>query len=129
MRPVKFLPNGKIDMIGSFEQVYMNIACQNDTIIPGLTTHQEISPHNMLSVLANLTPFSDHNQSPRNMYQCQVMSKILCNEVHVQITVKLIDVYPYYLVRWQSKQWERPLPPMYTERIISCTDCKQVKHP
>ncbi|CAG8602980.1 7386_t:CDS:2, partial [Paraglomus occultum] len=77
MRPVKFLPNGKIDMIGSFEQVYMNIACQNDTIIPGLTTHQEISPHNMLSILANLTPFSDHNQSPRNMYQCQMAKQTM----------------------------------------------------
>lgn len=35
-------------------------------------THQEISPTGMLSVVANLTPWSDHNQSPRNMYQCQV---------------------------------------------------------
>ena len=26
----------------------------------------------MLSVVACLTPFSDFNQSPRNMYQCQV---------------------------------------------------------
>ena len=26
----------------------------------------------MLSALASLTPFSDYNQSPRNMYQCQV---------------------------------------------------------
>ena len=28
----------------------------------------------MLSVVASLTPYSDFNQSPRNMYQCQ-MSK------------------------------------------------------
>jgi DNA-directed RNA polymerase I subunit RPA2 len=26
----------------------------------------------MLSVVASLTPFSDFNQSPRNMYQCQM---------------------------------------------------------
>ena len=26
----------------------------------------------MLSLIASLTPFSDFNQSPRNMYQCQV---------------------------------------------------------
>ncbi|CRK45014.1 hypothetical protein BN1723_019619, partial [Verticillium longisporum] len=26
----------------------------------------------MLSILANMTPFSDFNQSPRNMYQCQM---------------------------------------------------------
>lgn len=35
-------------------------------------THEEIHPTVMLSVVANLTPWSDHNQSPRNMYQCQV---------------------------------------------------------
>ncbi|KAG9296178.1 hypothetical protein G9A89_014770 [Geosiphon pyriformis] len=74
MRPVKYLANGKTDLIGTFEQVYMNIACLDEDIVPGITTHQEISPTNILSILANLTPFSDHNQSPRNMYQCQ-MSK------------------------------------------------------
>lgn len=26
----------------------------------------------MLSIVANMVPFSDFNQSPRNMYQCQV---------------------------------------------------------
>ena len=38
----------------------------------GETTHIETSPANMLSLIASLTPFSDFNQSPRNMYQCQV---------------------------------------------------------
>lgn len=37
-------------------------------------THEEIHPTGILSVVANLTPWSDHNQSPRNMYQCQVFS-------------------------------------------------------
>ncbi|KAF3775643.1 hypothetical protein EJ110_NYTH49966 [Nymphaea thermarum] len=39
------------------------------------TTHEEVHPTSMLSVVANLTPWSDHNQSPRNMYQCQVRSQ------------------------------------------------------
>ncbi|KAI8978122.1 hypothetical protein BDB01DRAFT_800873 [Pilobolus umbonatus] len=72
MRPVKYLGNGKTDMIGTFEQVYMDIACMDDEIIPGITTHQEFSPTNILSIIANQTPFSDFNQSPRNMYQCQM---------------------------------------------------------
>ncbi|CAM0136547.1 DNA-directed RNA polymerase I subunit rpa2 [Umbelopsis sp. WA50703] len=72
MRPVKYLANGKTDMIGSFEQVYMDIACMDDEVIPGVSTHQEFTPTNMLSVIANMTPFSDFNQSPRNMYQCQM---------------------------------------------------------
>lgn len=40
-------------------------------------THEELSPTAMLSVVANLTPWSDHNQSPRNMYQCQVFTMFL----------------------------------------------------
>ncbi|CAG8479706.1 9635_t:CDS:10 [Acaulospora morrowiae] len=77
MRPVKFLANGKTDMVGSFEQVYMNIACLQEDIVKGTTTHQEFSPTNILSILANLTPFSDYNQSPRNMYQCQMAKQTM----------------------------------------------------
>jgi DNA-directed RNA polymerase I subunit RPA2 len=71
-RPVEELSSGLTDYIGPFEQVYMNIACLDDEIIPGVSTHRELAPTNMLSVIANLTPFSDFNQSPRNMYQCQM---------------------------------------------------------
>lgn len=74
LRPVKYLPTNKIDLIGSFEQVYMNISLSHKEAISGIHLHSEISPINILSILANLTPFSDFNQSPRNMYQCQ-MSK------------------------------------------------------
>ncbi|RGB37128.1 hypothetical protein C1646_741339 [Rhizophagus diaphanus] len=77
MRPVKYLFNNKTDMIGSFEQVYMDIACLNEDIIKGVTTHQEFAPTNVLSILANLTPFSDCNQSPRNMYQCQMAKQTM----------------------------------------------------
>ncbi|KAI9357949.1 hypothetical protein DFJ73DRAFT_640473 [Zopfochytrium polystomum] len=72
MRPVKYLATGETDMVGSFEQVYMDIACLKEDIVPGLTTHIELHPTSILSVVANLTPFSDFNQSPRNMYQCQM---------------------------------------------------------
>ncbi|KAI0941175.1 DNA-directed RNA polymerase I subunit rpa2, variant 2 [Taiwanofungus camphoratus] len=72
MRPVKFLANGRGDQIGSFEQVYMDIACTPEEVEPGVSTHVEYAPTNFLSILANLTPFSDFNQSPRNIYQCQM---------------------------------------------------------
>ena len=56
-------------------QVYMEISCP-DGLDGGRSgapaTHTEISPMAILSVVAGLTPWSDHNQSPRNMYQCQV---------------------------------------------------------
>jgi DNA-directed RNA polymerase I subunit RPA2 len=94
MRPVRYLENGQIDHVGTFEQVYMEIACTNEEIeempkderkggkaasgayqagVAGYRqSHVELDPTSMLSVIANLTPFSDFNQSPRNMYQCQM---------------------------------------------------------
>ena len=74
LRPVQYLPLGKLDLVGPFEQPFMNIACLPADVILKLTTHIEFAPTNILSILANMTPFSEFNQSPRNMYQCQ-MSK------------------------------------------------------
>jgi DNA-directed RNA polymerase I subunit RPA2 len=71
-RPVKYLANSKTDIVGPFEQVYMDIACLKEDIVPGITTHMDFHPTDILSTVANLTPFSDFNQSPRNMYQCQM---------------------------------------------------------
>lgn len=53
-------------------QLYINVGILEDEIESGVTTHQELFPHSMLSVVANFIPYSDHNQSPRNMYQCQM---------------------------------------------------------
>ncbi|KAL1406093.1 hypothetical protein Q8F55_007776 [Vanrija albida] len=72
MRPVTYLANGKEDHVGTFEQVYMEISVTPEEIEKGVSTHVELDPTSMLSVIANLTPFSDFNQSPRNMYQCQM---------------------------------------------------------
>lgn len=84
MRPVKYVLNGRDDQIGPFEQVYMDIAISPKEIDPGISTHVEHAPTNFLSILANMTPFSDFNQSPRNIYQCQVSDgvrrQIQCNE-------------------------------------------------
>lgn len=71
-REVKHLALQKPDFIGPFEQPYMNIAVTPEEIEEKVHTHVEYSPTNILSILANMTPFSDFNQSPRNMYQCQM---------------------------------------------------------
>ena len=71
-RPVKFLPLDKLDYVGPFEQPFMSIAVQDQEIVSGESTHVEWDPTNILSIIANQTPFSDFNQSPRNMYQCQM---------------------------------------------------------
>lgn len=77
VRPVKHLQLGKEDLIGPHEQPYMSIAVTETEIIPGSTTHVEYDPTNILSILANMTPFSDFNQSPRNMYQCQMAKQTM----------------------------------------------------
>lgn len=40
------------------------------SLLPVKYTHLEIHPSLILGVLASLIPFSDHNQAPRNTYQC-----------------------------------------------------------
>ena len=40
-------------------------------------SHAEPGPGAMLSIVASLTPFSDYNQSPRNMYQCQMAKQTM----------------------------------------------------
>lgn len=72
LRPVKYLPLDKVDYVGPFEQPYMEIACLPQDVETGVSTHIEFDPTYMLSIVANMTPFSDFNQSPRNMYQCQM---------------------------------------------------------
>ena len=39
--------------------------------------HAEFGTGSMLSVIASLTPYSDFNQSPRNMYQCQMAKQTM----------------------------------------------------
>ncbi|CAL9777459.1 unnamed protein product [Musa acuminata subsp. burmannicoides] len=70
-----------IELIGPFEQAFMEIRCPDGgnggrrEFFPA--THEEIHPTGILSVVANLTPWSDHNQSPRNMYQCQMAKQTM----------------------------------------------------
>ena len=74
VRPVLQRASGHTEFIGPLEQGFMDIACLDEDIREGITTHQELDPTNMLSLIANMTPFSDQNQSPRNMYQVSTFS-------------------------------------------------------
>lgn len=56
----------------------------------------EITQTGFLSAIASLTPYSDFNQSPRNMYQCQVrnMIKEIKGQISSsQVTVTLFSFY------------------------------------
>mmetsp|Transcript_20716 Transcript_20716/g.39431 ORF Transcript_20716/g.39431 Transcript_20716/m.39431 type:complete len:1285 (-) Transcript_20716:129-3983(-) len=110
IRPVHCHSLGTVEWIGPLEQVFMNIAMtgketeearvavaaakdsagkelvQRDEDLPEQKpiehTHQEIKPTEIFSVLAALTPFSNHNQSPRNMYQCQMLKQTMGTPYH-----------------------------------------------
>eukprot|EP00300_Choanocystis_sp_HF-7_P004741 c13684_g1_i2.p1 GENE.c13684_g1_i2~~c13684_g1_i2.p1 ORF type:complete len:1168 (+),score=258.71 c13684_g1_i2:402-3506(+) len=76
------VPGGARESISPMEQLYLTIACMSRDHKPSITTHQEICPTEMLSVLASFTPFSDFNQSPRNMYQCQMAKQTMGTATH-----------------------------------------------
>ena len=71
IREVLCLRNGKPEWIGPMEQPYLEIAADLENLTPE-TQYVEHKATGMLSLVAQLTPFSDFNQSPRNMYQCQM---------------------------------------------------------
>jgi DNA-directed RNA polymerase I subunit RPA2 len=74
IRATQQLASGRVEWIGPMEQVHLEVACLGDDVRQD-TTHCELSPSVMLSHVAALTPYSDYNQSPRNMYQCQVNTR------------------------------------------------------
>lgn len=67
-----------IELIGVFEQNLLNIFnFENQTgflLKNNRISHSEIDSIGILSIIAGTIPFSNLNQSPRNIYQCQ-MSK------------------------------------------------------
>lgn len=81
IRPVVHLGTRNVEWLGPMEQVYMDVACLH-TDVREETTHMEQDPTVMLSHVASLTPFSDYNQSPRNMYQCQMGKQTMGTPAH-----------------------------------------------
>ena len=110
IRPVKYLPLDKQDFVGPFEQPFMSIACSESEVESGESTHLEFDPTNILSIVANQTPFSDFNQSPRNMYQCQ-MSKQAMGTSGTAIRYRTDNK----IYRLQTGQTPIARPPLYSE--------------
>jgi len=76
MRPVYNLHLKIPEFIGPFEQAFTQVAVRLEDVKES-TLFMELKPENMLDFLACFTPFSDFNQSPRNMYQCQMAKQTL----------------------------------------------------
>lgn len=90
-RPVKHLPTGVIEWIGIMEQVFLNIRLKDgkkylldESKIEDYEAfeYEEIDNQNLFSLVASLTPFSEYNQSPRSMYQCQMAKQSMGIPAH-----------------------------------------------
>ena len=95
VRPVRNLQTNTVEYIGTMEQCYLHICVKPEEFVPERTTHQEIYPYSFMSVVANLTPFSEFNQSPRNMYQCQMGKQTMgtpCHSIHMRTDNKLYRI-------------------------------------
>ena len=79
-------------------------------------THLEISPEGILGVCAGLIPYANHNQSPRNTYQC-AMSKqgvgALAYNQHLRTDALL------YVLRYPQR-------PLVQTRTVTLTHCHRL---
>ncbi|CAK0906942.1 unnamed protein product, partial [Prorocentrum cordatum] len=136
-RPVRSLKHGgAVEWIGPLEQLFLSISVlpeERDQAelalsapkqpraagdeepvpeqLPVKYSHEELHPTSVFSTLAGFTPFSNHNQSPRNMYQCQMLKQTMGTPYHNH--ERRVDNKVFYL---QSPQ----LPIVSTQMYRNC---------
>ncbi|KAF2365748.1 RNA polymerase beta subunit protrusion [Trinorchestia longiramus] len=93
MRPVVNLHTNSIEFIGTFEQMYLNVAITTNQIKSNVHTHVDVDKIQMFSNIGNLVPFSDCNPNPRNMYQCQMGKQSMGMPLHTWRSQALNKAY------------------------------------
>lgn len=73
--PYNLIEMGAMEKISAWEEQNLVVAPDYDTLQNGLNvgkkyTHCEISGRAALGIAADAIPYMQHNQAPRNMYQC-----------------------------------------------------------
>ncbi|RXG54467.1 DNA-directed RNA polymerase I subunit RPA2 [Armadillidium vulgare] len=85
MRPVINVKLNAKEYVGTFEQLFINVAISLKDFEDWPNTefsHCEIEKNSMLSNIGKLVPFSDCNPNPRNMYQCQMGKQTMGTPLH-----------------------------------------------
>lgn len=91
------ISQGILEWIDVNEENNLLIALRDENLNSD-TTHLEIDPLSILGVVSGLIPYPNHNQSPRNTYQCamgkQVMGSVGFNQFLRCDSVLYLLVYP-----------------------------------